>query len=286
MGHLINAEGIKLVPSYVQKLLDWPIPATGKKLSAFLGFAGYYQEFLPGYAHVTANLNEMKNKHRITWTEDMTNNFKTLKQMFASAPCRATPDFSPTAKPFIITIDFSQTAVGAVLPQQQNGVERFLGVKGRKCRPYESNYHSSKGELLALCYELQKYDHILRLSQFSVVTDSTTVLHWSTMKDTGGTIRHWLDFIQQFDFTVTHRSGKYNTNPDLISRATHLSEPPPSDVDSITQGKEDIFPLQWKKVSYRKKRKTPSYTSEKLWSQVKNCSSYPPPPRAKVKYVQ
>ena len=106
------------------------------------------------------------------------------------------------------------------------------------------------------------------------------------MKDTGGTIRHWLDFIQQFDFTVTHRSGKYNTNPDLISRATHLSEPPPSDVDSITQGKEDIFPLQWKKVSYRKKRKTPSYTSEKLWSQVKNCSSYPPPPRAKVKYVQ
>ena len=51
-------------------------------------------------------------------------------------------------------IDFSQTAVGAVLSQEQNGVERFLGVKGRKCRPYESNYHSSKGELLALCYAL------------------------------------------------------------------------------------------------------------------------------------
>ena len=158
----------------------------------------------------------------------MNNNCHTLKQMFASAPCRATPDFSPTAKPFIVTIDFSQTAVGAVLSQEQNGVERFLGVKGRKCRPYESNYHSSKSELLALCYALQKYDHILRLTQFSVVTDSTTVLHWSTMKDTGGTIRRWLDFIQQFDFTVTHRSGKYNTNADLISRATHLSEPPPS----------------------------------------------------------
>ena len=31
--------------------------------------------------------------------------------------------------------------------------------------------------LLALCYTLTKFDHILRLSQFSVVTDSTTVLH-------------------------------------------------------------------------------------------------------------
>ena len=211
------------MPSYVQKIIDWPTPATGKELSAFLGFTGYYREFLPGYVHITAKLNEVKNKRTITWTEEMKQNFNTLKQMFASAPCRAASDFSPTAKPFIVTIDFSKTAVGAVLSQEQNGVERFLGVEGRKCRPYESNYHSSKGELLPL----SKYDHILRLSRFSIVTDSTTVLHWSTLKDSGGTIRHWLDFIQQFDFTVTHRAGKYNINADLISRATHLSEPPP-----------------------------------------------------------
>ena len=106
------------------------------------------------------------------------------------------------------------------------------------------------------------------------------------MKDTGGTIQRWLDFIQQFDFTVTHRSGKYNINADLISRATHLSEPPPSDLDSITQGKGDIFPLLWKTVSYKKKRKTPSDMSEKPWSQMNNVSSYTPPPHAKVKYVQ
>ena len=79
---------------------------------------------------------------------------------------------------------------------------------------------------------------------------------------------------------VTHQSSKYNTNADLISRATHLSEPPPSDVDSITQGKGDIFPLPWKKISYKKKQKNQSDKSEKLWSHVKNCSS------AKVKYVQ
>ena len=91
------------------------------------------------------------------------------------------------------------------------------------------------------------------------------------MRDTGGTIRRWLDFIQQFDFTVTHRSGKYIT-ADLISRATHLSEPPPSDVDSITQGKGDIFPLPWKKVNYEK-QKSHSDKSEKLWSQVNNCKS-------------
>ena len=50
--------------------------------------------------------------------------------MFAAAPCRATPDFSPTANPFILTIDFSKTAIGAVLSQEQDNVEKFLGVKG------------------------------------------------------------------------------------------------------------------------------------------------------------
>jgi len=249
LGHVVNSDGIKLMPSYVQKIIDWPLPNTGKELSSFLGFTGYYREFLPGFAEITAEMNAVKNKRKIDWSEKMKLNFRLLKEMFVNAPCRAAPDFKPTAQPFILTIDFSKTAVGAVLSQEQNNVERFLGVKGRKCRPYEANYHSSKGEMLALVYGLTKYNHLLRLRKFVVITDSNTVLHWSTMKDTGGTIRRWLDFIQQFDFTVVHRAGKYNTNADLISRAKHMDEPNPSTEGSITQGKEDIYPLPWMSVN-------------------------------------
>ena len=82
--------------------------------------------------------------------------------MFAIAPCRASADFSVHAKPFILTIDFSKIAIGAVLSQEQHGKEKFLGVKGRKCCVYEANYHSSKGDMLALLYGLQKFDHLLR----------------------------------------------------------------------------------------------------------------------------
>ena len=114
-----------------------------------------------------------------------------------------------------------------VLSQEQNVVEKFLGLKGRKCRPNKSNYHSPKEELLALVYALSTFDHILRLNQFHVVTDSTTALHWSTMKVTGGTIRRRLDFIQQFDITAAYRSGNKNINSDLISRAHHMDDPPP-----------------------------------------------------------
>ena len=80
----------------------------------------------------------------------MINNFNTLKEMFTAAPCQAPPDFTLGAKPFVLTIEFSKHTVGAVLSQEQKGKDCFLGVKGRKFRPYECNYHSSKGELLAL----------------------------------------------------------------------------------------------------------------------------------------
>jgi len=110
---------------------------------------------------ITAELNNVKNTRSIVWTPEMISNFNTLKQMFTAALCRATPNFSPTTKPFILTIDFSKTAIGAVLSQEQDNVERFLGIKGRKWRNYESNYHSSKGELLALLYGITKFEHLL-----------------------------------------------------------------------------------------------------------------------------
>ena len=223
-----------------------------------------------GFCKSTAGLNAIKSKKSLEWTAALINDFNAIKTMFATAPCRASPDFSVNAKPFILTIDFSKIAIGAVLSQEQHGKEMFLGVKGRKCRVYEANYHSSKGEMLALLYGLQMFDHLLGYKKFVVITDSNTVLHWSTMKDPGGTIRRWLDFIQEFNFTVHHRSGKNNVNADLISRARHMSEPTPSVEGTITQNTDDLYTLPWVSgdvhptgVEY-----VPPYSEGKLYSVV------------------
>ena len=91
LGHLIWEKGNTLLPSYVNKITEWPLPTTGKELAAFLGFFGYYMDFLPGFATITANLNEVKNKPVLTWSKSMTENFNTLKQM-----CFVSVDFYPT----------------------------------------------------------------------------------------------------------------------------------------------------------------------------------------------
>jgi len=65
LGNLVSAKGVKLIPSYGQKITEWLLPQTGKELSAFLGFTNYYCDFLPGFANVTAELNSVKNNRLV-----------------------------------------------------------------------------------------------------------------------------------------------------------------------------------------------------------------------------
>lgn len=59
------------------------------------------------------------------------------------------------------------------LYQDQGGDQPvFIGAVGRKMT---SNYHSSKGELAALNFTLQKFQHLLLQGEFLIKMDNTTV---------------------------------------------------------------------------------------------------------------
>ena len=57
---------------------------------------------------------------------------------------------------FVLMTDWSAHAMAGVLHQVQDGKLRFIGARGRKCKGYETNYHSSKGSLAALHYAVEK----------------------------------------------------------------------------------------------------------------------------------
>ena len=47
LGYNISKGGVSMIPEYVQKIKDWPIPKTGKEVATFLGFLRYYRTFIP-----------------------------------------------------------------------------------------------------------------------------------------------------------------------------------------------------------------------------------------------
>ena len=85
LGYQISTEGIKLIPSYVDKVVNWPRPQTGKELAAFLGFTNYYREFLTDFAKKTASLNALKSKKFIEWTDELTQDFDEIKENYSGS---------------------------------------------------------------------------------------------------------------------------------------------------------------------------------------------------------
>ena len=62
LGYEVSTAGIKLIPSYIDKVVNWPQPATGRDLAAILRFTNYYCDLLPDLAKMTAGLNTVKSK--------------------------------------------------------------------------------------------------------------------------------------------------------------------------------------------------------------------------------
>lgn len=58
--------------------------------------------------------------------------------------------FADPEKPYIFHADASSTSLGAILYQEQNGVNRVVAYASRGLSKSEAKYHAHKSELLAL----------------------------------------------------------------------------------------------------------------------------------------
>ena len=67
--------------------------------------------------------------NRLQWTEPSVSAFKTLKSTLLSKPILITPNFD---LPFIVQIDASKKAIGAVLSQDISDVEHPIAFLSRK----------------------------------------------------------------------------------------------------------------------------------------------------------
>ena len=67
--------------------------------------------------------------------------FDTIKEKLSSPPVLAYADFS---KPFILHTDASSEGLGAVLYQEQDGIERVIAYASRGLRNGEKNYPAHK----------------------------------------------------------------------------------------------------------------------------------------------
>ena len=149
LGHLITRDGYKIIPSFVEPILNWPMVQTKYDVQSFLGSCNYYNEFIEKYSIVAKPLTEILKKpgkdeeiqkfSKIEYHE-IEEAMNILKKALTSPPILAFADFSEGASEFILDTDYSAKhhCISAVLSQIQppgSGRERVISYKAKTLRP-------------------------------------------------------------------------------------------------------------------------------------------------------
>ena len=110
------------------------------------------------------------------------------------------------------------TALGAVLSQTINGDEKVIAYWSQQLNKAERNYSTIEREALGSVAAIKEFFPYLYGRRFTILTDHNPLTSLRGLKDTGGRLTRWLLYLQQFDITIRYRSGRSNTNADVMSR--------------------------------------------------------------------
>ena len=166
-----------------------------------------------------------------------------LKEALTTAPVLAHPDMD---KAFILHTDASDLGLGAVLSQiQDDGKEHPIAYAARALKPYEKNYVTHDKECLAIKFGIEHFRHYLYGGpKFSIVTDHSALRWLMTSPPKNSRLARWRLEMDEYDFTITHRSGKENANADGLSRSPLFRDIAGPRPNIVAQSRIESLPLE------------------------------------------
>jgi hypothetical protein len=140
LGIRIEGGKIKIDPTKINRLAEWreELKNVHEVCSTLRAF-GYNRPFVPGYAAIVRPLTALTKKDTpFEWTQDCTNAIRKLKDIVKGDPVLMQSDHT---KEFILEVDTSQYALGAVLSQKNDkGRNQPVGYFSKILIPAKWNY--------------------------------------------------------------------------------------------------------------------------------------------------
>nr|GEU93404.1 DNA-directed DNA polymerase [Tanacetum cinerariifolium] len=155
--------------------------------------------------------------------------------------------------PFELMCDASDFAIGAVLGQRQYKHFRPIHYAIKTMTEEESNYTTTKKEMLAVVYAFEKFRSYLIMNKSIVYTDHSALKYLFAKKDSKVRLLRWVLLLQEFTFKVNDTKGAENLAADHLSRLEnpHQNVLDPKEIN-------ESFPLETLNlVSTRDNQSTP-----------------------------
>ncbi|CAI5460704.1 unnamed protein product [Closterium sp. Yama58-4] len=93
LEHMVSAEGVHVDPRKIEAVKKWKVPENVKELQQFLGFANYYNRFVPQYAKIAAPLTDLLKKDTpFKWDTPHQQAMEQLQTALTTAPVLILPN--------------------------------------------------------------------------------------------------------------------------------------------------------------------------------------------------
>ncbi|MBW0463498.1 hypothetical protein O181_003213 [Austropuccinia psidii MF-1] len=150
-GHVLSGLSLGIDKNKAAAVLLKPMPQN-KKIQSFLGFAGYYTQFIKAFASIARSLYILCDKDTVfEMIVDRVQAFEFLRQALNTSPLFLMPEFK---LPFKLSIDASGNGLGAALHQvhiiNDKPVEGPICFISRKIKPTEARYGESQIKCLCI----------------------------------------------------------------------------------------------------------------------------------------
>ena len=256
LGHVLNQHGVQTNPKLISTVRDCVPPRNPKDVERFLGLTNYYRRFVHGYASIVHPIQRLTRDEVVwEWTDTCQAAFQKLKECLCTAPILVYPDFE---KDFKLEIDASGDGLGAVLSQKgSDSRDHVISYWSQSVPRRKAPYTSTEKECMALHHAIKHYRPYLWGRSFEVVTDHNSLKWLMNLKHPTPKLQRWALDLSEYEFTITHRAGRKNSNADALSRPplvgyfnamtlTGLARMTPSTMRRLQKGDPHLRPfIDW-----------------------------------------
>lgn len=235
LGHRVSKAGIKMDPTKVKAVVDWPKAQDVSQLRSFMGLANYFRRFVHKFAQIAAPLTDLLNKKVLEehWGESQDAAFAKLKQALVSAPVLKVADPN---RAFVVQSDASDFAVGGVLLQEFAGQLHPIAFYSRKLNSAERNYTVSEREMLGVVECVKSWSHYIGGSGATVHTDHKSLEYFWQQPKMQGRQTRWMECLQQHHVDLLYIKGEDNVVADALSRRPDHMQPAALGVLEVESG--------------------------------------------------
>lgn len=231
LGFNLSENGISPGENKVGAISSFPRPTNVREVKRFLGLTGFFRRFVRNYATIVRPISDLTRKEQtFTWSEGQQCAFEELKRLLTSEPVLQL--FNPMARTELHTDASAAGLAGVLLQEGEDKKLHLVYAVSKKTTDVEANYHSSKLELMAIVWSIDRLRHLLLPIKFTVITDCQALVYLNVQKTTNAQIARWSYLLQEYNLDIKFRNGEKMSHVDALSRA-------PTDKEADTM--EEIF---------------------------------------------